>query len=88
MSLTPSEMQMLADLVAGAAAKHTPKSATVLDDTRIALNLRECAEALGVSERSIWSMVKSGKLQSFKVGRSVRISRLAIESFISQGGSS
>ena len=59
-----------------------------IDDTRIALSMRECANAIGVSERSVWSLVKSGRLASFKVGRSVRISRHAIEAFISQGGAS
>ena len=59
-----------------------------IDDTRIALSMRECANAIGVSERSIWSMVKSGRLASFKVGRSVRISRHAIEAFIEHGSAS
>lgn len=71
----------------GAAAKHTPKSVG-LDDTRLAYSMRECAEAIRVSERSVWSLVKSGRLASFKVGRSVRISRHAIESFIEHGGAS
>lgn len=72
----------------GAAAKHTPKSLSINDDNRIAFSMRETADAIRVSERSVWSLVKSGRLASFKVGRSVRISRLAIEAFISQGGAS
>lgn len=59
-----------------------------IDDTRIAFSMRETADSLGVSERSVWSLVKSGRLASFKVGRSVRISRLAIEAFIENGGAS
>lgn len=69
-------------------ARAIPKIATVLDDNRIAFSMRECADAIGVSERSVWSMVKSGRLASFKIGRSVRISRLAIESFMEHGGAS
>jgi excisionase family DNA binding protein len=59
-----------------------------IDDTRIALTMRECARALGVSERAVWSLVKSGRLPSFRLGRTVRISRNAIEAFIEQGGAS
>ena len=72
----------------GAAAKHAPKSVFLSDDNRIAFSMRECADAIGVSERSIWSLVNSGKLPSFRLGRSVRISLDAIEAFMEHGGAS
>ena len=72
----------------GEAAKHTPKSVSINNDNRIAFSMRETAHSISISERSVWSLVKSGRLASFKVGRSVRISRDAIEAFIANGGAS
>ena len=40
---------------------------------RLAVTMREAAEMLSISERSVWTLVNRGELRSFKVGRSVRI---------------
>ena len=56
-----------------AAAKHTPKASVALDDNRIAYSLREVSQLFGMSERSVWSLVKNGQLRAFKLGHLVRI---------------
>ena len=45
---------------------------------------RTAAEYLGVSERTIWNLVDSGKIVCFRVGRQVRITRDALLAFIQQ----
>jgi excisionase family DNA binding protein len=64
----------------------TPKYPTI-DDSRLAFSMREAANAIGCSERSIWSLVNAGRIPSFRVGRSVRIRREDLEAFMASGGS-
>ncbi|MCY3010405.1 MAG: helix-turn-helix domain-containing protein [Planctomycetota bacterium] len=47
-------------------------------DNRLAYSMREVAALLGMSERSVYSMIKSGRLRALKVNRLVRIPREAI----------
>jgi len=62
----------------GAARQGTPHKVSVLDDSRLAYSMREVAAAIGMSERSVWSLIASGRLRSIKLGRSVRIPREAL----------
>ena len=42
----------------------------------------QCAEALGVAMSTIWLILKSGKLKSFKAGRSRRITAEAFAAYL------
>ena len=47
------------------------------------LRVKEAAELLAVSEQTVRKLVKSGALQSVRIGRrGVRIPRSAVETFI------
>ena len=47
------------------------------------LRVKEAAEVLAVSEQTVRKLVKSGALQSVRIGRrGVRIPRSAVETFI------
>jgi len=46
------------------------------------LNIKEVEEALGVSESTIFRLMKSRKLQGFKVGREWRFQEKDINEFI------
>jgi len=48
------------------------------------LTYREAAKLLGVTDRTIWQLVKDGKLQNVKFGRSVRIDPVDLQAFIEQ----
>ena len=63
---------------AGAWSAPQPKASITLDDSRLAYSMREVATAIGMSERSVWSLVASGRLRAIKLGRSVRIPREAL----------
>ena len=51
---------------------------------RMALSYRETANALGLSERSIWTLVNSHEISAFRCGRSVRIPVSELEAFIAR----
>jgi excisionase family DNA binding protein len=40
---------------------------------RLAYSMREHADAMGVSERTVYAWIKTGKLRALKIGRLVRI---------------
>ena len=46
------------------------------------LTYRETANLLGVSERTVWTLVQDGLLHAVKVGRSVRVAPADLRSFI------
>lgn len=50
--------------------------------TRFALRKHEVASALGISERKVHDLLKSGELPSFKVGRVVLIPVAGVRAFI------
>ena len=45
----------------------------------------EAAQLLKVTRRSIYTYLKSGKLEAVKIGNGWRISQKALEKFLSQG---
>ena len=50
---------------------------------RLAMTYREVANALGLSERTIWGLVASGQLNAVRIGRrSVRILREELDRFL------
>ena len=49
------------------------------------LTIRQTAEALQLSERSIQNLISSGQLRSVKVGRSRRIPTDVVSAFASAG---
>jgi len=52
------------------------------------LTYREVAEVLGVTDRTVWELVRKGELRNVKVGRSVRIDPADLRQFIEDSKSS
>ena len=52
------------------------------DQGRKALSYREAAQTVGVCERTIWGLVRDGKLRAVRFGRSVRIPVAELDRFI------
>ena len=50
----------------------------------MAVTYREAGQKLRVCERTIWGLVRDGKLRSLKIGRAVRIPVAELERFIAQ----
>ena len=69
---------------AGARLTPQPKS-NLNDDIRHAYSMREVAHAIGLSERSVWAMIASGRLRAVRLGRSVRIPREALAELLGGG---
>lgn len=63
----------------------SPQPTTALDDTRMAVSMREAAGYLSVSERTIFSMCNRGELRSVKLGRCRRIPMDAILELLGGG---
>ncbi len=65
------------------------KSAVAIkpDPEALALSVNQVAWLLGVSPNTVSTMVGRGQLPSFLVGRRRLVSRVAVEAFISSGGS-
>jgi len=52
---------------------------------RLLLSPREAAQALAISERTLWQLTKDGKIDSIKVGtRSVRYPVASLERWIAE----
>ena len=51
---------------------------------RMALTYHEAAERLALCERTVWGLVRCGKLKAARIGRSVRIPVSEIERFLSE----
>lgn len=52
-----------------------------MDDTKY-LTLEQVSKLLGVSKRTIMRQIKAGRLKAFKVGRSLRFEKEAIQEYI------
>lgn len=46
------------------------------------ITYRAAADALGVSERTIWSLVRAGRLPAVRIGAAVRIDPRDLDAFI------
>jgi excisionase family DNA binding protein len=46
------------------------------------LNYRQAEELTGLSRQTVWRLIKSGDVRAFKVGRSVKIERQSLESYV------
>lgn len=55
-------------------------------ELRLTLRKREAAKALGVSERTLHTLLKSGQIGSFKLDRIVLIPVAELEAFIARKG--
>ena len=49
---------------------------------KLAVSYREAAASLGVCERTIWGLVRDGKLNAVRIGRSVRVPVAELERFV------
>ncbi|WP_329108929.1 helix-turn-helix domain-containing protein [Micromonospora sp. NBC_01699] len=58
----------------------SPVSGTT--DEQIAYTVKHAAKVMDLGERTIWSLVGSGEIESFKVGDSRRISRDALLAYV------
>ncbi len=48
----------------------------------MAVSYRDAGKALGVCDRKVWDLVKSGQLYAVRIGRSVRIPVAELERFL------
>ena len=51
----------------------------------LALRVRQAAEVLSVSENMVFKLIREGKLEKIKIGRSTRITVAELERFIGEG---
>ncbi|RMH23666.1 MAG: DNA-binding protein [Planctomycetota bacterium] len=62
-----------------AASNHPPACVDPL------LTYRQAAKVLGVTERTVWTLVHDGALPAVRFGRSVRIDPADLRAFIERG---
>jgi len=60
------------------------KGDTCLQDIHNILNADEVAKLLRISKRTLLREVEAGKLEAFKVGKSLRFTREAVEDYINK----
>lgn len=53
-----------------------------VDPHHFTLTVGEVADHLRLSERSVYNLLKAGEIESFKIGRSRRITRQALDAYI------
>ena len=49
---------------------------------QIAYTVKHAAKVLDIGERTLWQLVNSGEVESFKIGWSRRVSRSALEDYV------
>ena len=54
-----------------------------MDNTKIAYSVPEAAAALGLSVNNTYSLVKTGRLPSIRLGKRILISRAELEKLLS-----
>jgi excisionase family DNA binding protein len=52
----------------------------------IALSVPQAAKAIGVSEKTMWKLIRAGKLRHARVGARVLVPVKALEEFVLAGG--
>ena len=50
-----------------------------------AFTVKEVAAAFNISTRTVWRLIKAGKISTFKLGRSIRIARSEFDRIQKQG---
>jgi excisionase family DNA binding protein len=55
-----------------------------LQDKRYAFSVKEVADFIGVSSRTVWTLVNEGQLPKFRVGTRVLIPKEGLERFIQE----
>ena len=50
----------------------------------LALSYRQAADALGVSERTVWQLVRDGQLRAARIGRCVRIAVAELQRYLAE----
>ena len=53
-------------------------------NTKLLLTVREAADVLGISRTAIYLLLQRGEIPSVKIGRSRRIKRKDIESYVNR----
>lgn len=56
----------------------------VKDDDRLLLTALEAARALGISQRTLWTLTARGEIPCIKLGRLNRYPRAALEEWIAE----
>jgi excisionase family DNA binding protein len=51
---------------------------------RLLYQFREAAERLSLCERSVWQLVRDGKIRSVKIGKSHRIAAADLDEYVEQ----
>lgn len=51
------------------------------------LTYQQVGELLGVTDRTVWELVRKGELQNVRVGRSVRVDPVDLRAYIAFGKS-
>lgn len=64
----------------------TPTRAVSLEPDRLALSAAEVAQALGVTRQHVYTLLRSGRLRSIKIGRCRRIPIEALHEMLAGGG--
>lgn len=60
----------------------TAAMASITADEQLAYNVPHAAEVLDLSERQMWTLVRTGAIESFKMGASRRITRAALIAYV------
>ena len=59
-----------------------PEQCTNEKDLRLTYKVEELMPILGIGRNSAYEMVRSGQIRSFRVGRSYRVPKDAVEEFL------
>lgn len=49
---------------------------------RVAFTVPDAAKAMSLGERTVWELVRTGELESVKVGRARRVTRATVLAFL------
>lgn len=51
---------------------------------KLVFTVEETCETLSISRTTLWKLVRTGKLEPFRIGRCLRFTREALEDFLSR----
>lgn len=69
---------------ADSASSNTANGNGLPPDDQIAYKVPHAAQVIDLSERQMWELVRSGEIESIKIGASRRIPRAALVAYIEQ----